>query len=116
MTTPAANQPPIVWDIVLSIVVWVMTGALIGIATFVALFGLAFIDYCPPASCSANGALLSLMVAGVASVVVALAGLAGGLVLIVQHRISWWVTVGAFVLCLACWVAGFVGAAKAIGW
>jgi hypothetical protein len=29
---------------------------------------------------------------------------------------SWWMTVGAFVLCVGCWAGGFVSAARAVGW
>jgi hypothetical protein len=116
VTLPAEKPPLIVWDIIVSIVMWVLSVGLIGVAAFVALFGLAFIDYCPPESCSAQGAFLSLMVAGVASIFLLLTGLTWGIVRIVERQTSWWVGLGALVLSLACWIIGFVGAAKSVGW
>lgn len=106
----------IVWDIILSIVVWLITAAFIGISSFIAIFSLAFIDYCPPQSCSSEAAFSCLFAAGAASVVVAIAGFISGLVRMLRGATSWWLTVGAFVLCAACWGVGFITAARAAGW
>jgi hypothetical protein len=106
----------LLWDIILSVIIWLITGAFIGISAFISIVSLAFVDYCPPQSCSSEAAFSCLFAAGVASLVVAIAGLIGGLVRMFQGRTSWWMTVGAFVLCVACWLVGFVTAARAVGW
>ena len=116
MTVPEARPPYLLWDIILSVVVWLVTGIFIGIASFVAIFGLAFLDYCPAQTCSAQAAVACLIAAGAASVVVALAGCVGGVLRMLRPAPSWWITVGAFVLCVACWVVGFVSAGEAVGW
>ncbi|HVX09363.1 hypothetical protein [Humibacter sp.] len=116
MIVPEAKPPYLVWDIVVSVITWLVTGAFIGMASFIAVFGLAFLDYCPPQSCSAEAAVACLFAAGTASVVVALAGFVWGLVRMFHRQPSWWMTVGAFVLCVGCWAGGFVSAARAVGW
>ncbi|GAB3611163.1 MULTISPECIES: hypothetical protein [Humibacter] len=116
MTVQEVKPPYLVWDIIISVVVWLVTGAFISIASFAAIFGLAFLDYCPPQSCSSEAAVACLFAAGAASVVVALAGFVGGLVRMLRRASSWWITLGAFVLCVACWMVGFISAWRAIGW
>lgn len=116
MTVEEVKPPYIIWDIIVSVMIWLMTGAFIGVSAFIAIFSLAFIDYCPPQSCSSEAAFSCLFAAGVASVVVAIGGFVGGLIRILRRAPSWWVSVGAFVLCLICWAGGFISAARAVGW
>ncbi len=116
MTAAQPRQQAIVWDIVVSVVVWVLTVAVVCIAAFLAFFRLAFVDYCPPGSCDAGAAVAALFAAGAASVIVAVIGFAWGLVRMILRRTSWWITIGALVLCVACWAVGFVSASGSIGW
>lgn len=116
MTVPAEKPPFLAWDIIVSVVVWVVTVALIGMCAIAAIVGLALLDYCPAPSCSMTAAAACLLAAAAASVVVALAGLASGLIRIFRRATSWWLTVGALVLCIICWTVGFVSAAGSVGW
>ncbi|QDZ15173.1 hypothetical protein [Humibacter ginsenosidimutans] len=116
MTDSEVKPPFIAWDIVVSIVVWAITAALIGVCAVAAIVGLALIDYCPAPSCNLAAAASCLLAAAAASVVVALAGLASGLVRIFRRALSWWLAVGAFVLCIVCWTVGFLSAGGAVGW
>ncbi|WP_022901140.1 hypothetical protein [Humibacter albus] len=108
--------PPFaVWDIVVSVVVWMLTAAFIAVAAFFALVSLVYVDDCGPLSCSAAPAFSCLFAAGMASVVAAVTGFIWGLVRMLNRRLSWAITVGAFALCVACWAVGFVAAAHSMG-
>jgi len=113
---PATTPRIVVWDIVVSVVVWMLTAVFIGLAAFLAFFSLVYVDDCGPLSCSAAPAFSCLFAAGMASVVVAIAGFVWGLVRMLTHRLSWGVTVGALALCVACWAVGFIAAAHSMGW
>jgi hypothetical protein len=79
---PRLPKPPIA-----STDLWVSSGALIVTVAFgvvaatMGLFSLAFLDYCPPESCSAEGAAMAVGIALLAALAIGVVGL---LVTVVQ--------------------------------
>jgi len=53
----APQQPRNAADVTASVLMMVMTVLLGGLAAVIGVFILAFIDHCPPATCSIDGAL-----------------------------------------------------------
>ncbi len=110
------RRPVIVWDVVLTIVLWLVNAAVLGVAAFATIFLLAFIDYCPPQSCSVEGAFGGAGIGALLAILVSLIGLVVGIILMVRRRIAWWVATVALVLSAACWGLGIVLAAGAVGY
>lgn len=112
---PPARRPRSGADIAISITALVLTAALGAIAAFFGVFSLAFLDSCPPATCSAEGAvnavLTSLLVAGGIGVV----GLVVTVVQLVRRKTGWPFAVATLVLCVAAVVLGGVGYVAAVG-
>jgi hypothetical protein len=61
---PPPSKPPIpTTDLVISIGALIPTVAFGVVAAAMGLFSLAFLDYCPPESCSADGAVTAVAIA-----------------------------------------------------
>ena len=89
---------------------------LIGAAAAVfALFSLAFLDYCPPESCSAEGAVTAVGTALIAAFAIGVVGLVATIVQLVRRRPGWPFAVATLVLCVIAVVCGGVGYAMAVG-
>lgn len=97
---------------VLLVVVTVLTGAAAGLLGFISL---AFLDYCPPATCSAEGAVLSVMSALGFAGVIAVAGVVTTIVRLGARRTAWPFAVGTFVSCAVVLVIGVMAFAAAVG-
>jgi hypothetical protein len=117
---PGYPQPPAkpqqsAADLSISIVVIVMTVVIGAGGAFLGMFSLAFLDSCPPATCSVDGAVTAVMTAvGIA----ALVGLVGIIVTVVQlarHKLAWPFAVGTLVLCLAVLFVGGIAYSVAVG-
>ncbi len=112
----AARRGLIVWDVAISGVALTITGMIVALGVFGAVFLIAFLDYCPPQSCSTSGALVS--VGG--SVVVAFATGLGGLVVsvlrIVDRRVSWPFSVATLVVCATAVGIGMIRYLDAVGY
>lgn len=82
-------------------VVLVCGGAVMG------LFSLAFLDHCPPATCSVDGAVTASMTTVVIAGLVAFAGIVATIVRLVVRKRAWPFAIGTLGLCL---VVFFLGA------
>ncbi|MGE0221505.1 hypothetical protein [Mycolicibacterium sp.] len=112
---PPAPPPRSGADIAISIVAMVFTVLLAAVAAFFGLFSLAFLDHCPPATCSIDGAVsavfTSLLVAGGIGVV----GMVLTVVQLVRRKPGWPFAVGTLALCVLTVFLGGVGYAAAVG-
>ena len=112
---PPAKPPRSTSDLTISIVVLVFT-ALLGIgAVVMGVFSLAFLDYCPPATCSAEGAATAVMTALGVAALVGLAGMIVTIVQLVRRKPAWPFAVGTMALCLVVLFFGGMGYSAAVG-
>ncbi len=96
---PYPGPPPRTADRVISIVVLVFTGLFVVGSAFIGLMLLAFLDYCPPESCSVNGAVTTVMTTVGITVAVAIAGLVATVIRLRQRATAWPFAMGTLVLC-----------------
>ena len=113
---PAPAEPPrSTADLTISIVVLVVT-ALLGIgAVFMGIFSLAFLDYCPPATCSAEGAVTAVMSALAVAALVGVVGMVVTIVRLVRHKTAWPFAAGTLGLCLVVLFVGGMAYSVAVG-
>ena len=99
----------------ISIVVMVLTVLFGAGAALMGFFLLAFLDHCPPQTCSVDGAVTAVGTAVVAAVAIALVGFAMTIVALVRRKPAWPFALGTFVLCGLAFVLGGVGYDAAVG-
>lgn len=112
---PPAEPPRSAADLTISIILMVSTVIVGACGAFLGLFSLAFLDHCPPATCSVEGAVTSLLSA---LAIMALVGLAGIVVTIVQlarRKRGWPFAAGTLVLCLVVLFFGGLAYVAAVG-
>ncbi|MEQ3554422.1 hypothetical protein WIS52_28485 [Pseudonocardia nematodicida] len=85
----ADRRPLLVWDVALSGFALALTGMLIALGVFGGVFLMAFLDYCPPRTCSSLNILVSVGGSLVVAVAAGIAGLAMTVLRIVERRVSW---------------------------
>ena len=110
------GKPPLsatdMWICVAALTSTVLMG---GVGAVGGLFSLAFLDYCPPESCSADGAasavLRSVLIAGVFG----LAGLTVTIFRLRRRKTGWPFAVATFCICAVVLGTGFVGYIVATG-
>ncbi len=111
----APPKPPVSGgDVAVSVIALVVTVILGAAAAFFGFFSLAFLDSCPPESCSAEGAVLAVMTALGIAAVIGVAGLIVTVVLLFQRKRAWPFAVGTFVLCAIAVFLGGVGYVMAV--
>ncbi|MGV0606716.1 hypothetical protein [Mycolicibacterium sp. XJ1904] len=93
-------------DIAASIVALVMTAAMIVVGAVFGLFSLAFLDHCPPESCSEAGAVGAIINALLIAAAIGVAGLIVTVVQLVRRERGWPFALGTFGLCLATLIVG----------
>ncbi len=79
------------------------------------LFSLAFLDYCPPESCSAEGAATAVGIALFIAFVIGVVGLVVTVVRLIRRKPGWPFAVATLVLCSVAVFLGGVGYAMAVG-
>ncbi|MEV1292541.1 hypothetical protein [Pseudonocardia sp. NPDC049635] len=77
------------WDVALSGIALALTGMLVALGVFGGVFLLAFLDYCPPQTCSSSRIMVSVVGSLVVAAAAGIAGLAMTVLRIVERRISW---------------------------
>jgi len=109
-------RPPVsTTDLVISIGVLVLTLALGVVAAAMGLFSLAFLDYCPPESCSAEGAVTAVGTALLIAFAIGIVGLVVTVIQLVRRKLAWPFAVGTLMLCAIAVFFGGVGYAAAVG-
>jgi hypothetical protein len=112
---PAPKRPIATTDLAVSIGGFAMTAVLGVLAASMAVFSLAFLDNCPPESCSANGAATAVWTALLAAFAIGVVGVAVTVVQLYRRKPGWPFAVATFVLCALAVVLGAVGYAMAVG-
>ena len=102
-------------DIAVSITALVLMVILVAAASILGLFSLAFLDSCPPATCSAEGAVTAVMTSLGIAAVVGVVGLVVTVVQLIRRKRSWPFAVGTFALCTIAVFLGGVGYVLAVG-
>jgi len=113
---PRPPKPPIATaDLWVSIGALVLTVAFGVVAAAMGVFSLAFLDYCPPESCSTEGAASAVGIALLAAFAIAVVGLVVTVIQLYRRKPGWPFAVATFVLCALAVVLGGVGYAIAVG-
>jgi hypothetical protein len=113
---PPPPKPPIATsDLIISIGALILTAAFGVVAAAMGLFSLAFLDYCPPESCSAEGAATAVGTALLAAFAIGVVGLVMTVVQLYRRKPGWPFAVATFVLCALAVGLGVVGYAMAVG-
>jgi uncharacterized BrkB/YihY/UPF0761 family membrane protein len=116
---PQAYPPPrpdrSAADLWISIAVLVVTVLMGGVGAVFGLFSLAFLDYCPPESCSVDGAVTAVMTALMIAAVVGMIGMIVTIVQLVRRKPAWPFAVGTLVVCAVVLVGGAIGYGAAVG-
>jgi hypothetical protein len=109
-------KPPIAGtDLAVSIGALILTVLFGGGAAVMGLFSLAFLDSCPPESCSAEGAATAVWTALLAAFAIGVLGLVLTVIRLYRRKPGWPVAVATFVLCAVAVVFGVVGYVVAVG-
>ena len=83
------------------------------VGALLAVFSVAFIDYCP-APCNAAGAAGAQVTAGVILAAVALVATILTIVLLIIRRRAWWVAAASLLIMFIGWIVGFALYAAAL--
>lgn len=102
-----------VWDVALSIVLVVLTNTAFVLGAIFAIFGVAFIDYCPE-GCDANSAVSIQFATGAVLAFLALLGSVLTIVLLVRRRRGWWLALTTLLVVVVGWIVGFLMFAAAL--
>ncbi len=102
-------------DLAVSIAALALTVVFGAVAAVFGLFSLAFLDYCPPESCSAERAFTAVATALAVAVAVAAIGLTVTIVRLHRRRTAWPFAVATLALCVVAFFLGGVGYAVAVG-
>ncbi|MCV7151123.1 hypothetical protein H7I57_07470 [Mycobacterium pyrenivorans] len=112
---PPAKPPRSGADLAISIAALTLTVLLGAAAAFFGLFSLAFLDHCPPETCSVDGAVnavfTSLLIAGGIGVV----GVGLTVVALVRRKRGWPFAIATLALCALAVFLGGVGYTAAVG-
>ena len=102
-------------DLAVSIVALTLTALLGAAAAFFGLFSLAFLDHCPPATCSVDGAVNAVFLSLLAAAGIGLTGMVLTIVLLATRKTGWPVAVGTLVVCAMVLFVGAIGYGVAVG-
>lgn len=119
MGYPGAAQQPApsrrsAADVAISIAGLVLTVLLGAAAAFIGLFSLAFLDHCPPATCSIDGAVNAVFTSVLAAAAIGLIGLVVTVIQLVRRKTAWPFAVGTFGLCVVALALGVAGYSAAV--
>ena len=103
------------WDIALTIVILVLAAIGLAVGGFIDFIGLAFTDYCPPATCNVDRAVAGVSSGILAGVVIFVVGTVIAIILLITRRRGWWVGLSTAVLVGAAVVTAGVLYASAVG-
>lgn len=100
---------------IISIVTMVLIVALGAVAVFFGVFSLAFMDYCPPQSCSIEGATNAVFTALAVAGLIGLIGIVLTIVTLARRKLAWPYAVGTLGLCVVILFVGAIGYLTAAG-
>lgn len=107
---PPPAKPPISGvDLAISITALVFTLVVCGVGALMGVFMLAFIDHCPPATCSIDRAVTAVMTAVVITGMIAVTGAVLTIVRLIRRPPGWPFAVATLLMCVATLAAGGLG-------
>jgi undecaprenyl pyrophosphate phosphatase UppP len=112
---PAPKPPLSRSDLVISIGSLALTVGCGGVAAVLGLFLLAFLDHCPPETCSIEGAVTAIGAGLIVAFLIGVAGLVATVVQLVRRKPAWPFAVATLVLALIALAGGVVGYSAAVG-
>jgi hypothetical protein len=114
--SPPQGKPPMSGaDLGISIAAIVFTVLFGAFVAFIGIFSLAFLDTCPPATCSAGGAVTAVLTTVLALAGIGIIGIVLTIIALVRRKRAWPYAIGMFGLCVLACVAGTVGYVAATG-
>jgi hypothetical protein len=102
-------------DLAISITALIITVLLGAVAAVFGLFSLAFLDHCPPESCSVDGAVTAVGTGLLIAFAVGVVGLVATVIQLFRRKRGWLFAVATLVLCTLAVFLGGVGYATAVG-
>lgn len=102
-------------DLAISITALIITVLFGAVAAVFGLFSLAFLDHCPPESCSVDGAVTAVGTALLIAFAVGVVGLVATVIQLFRRKRGWPFAVATLVLCTLAVFLGGVGYAMAVG-
>lgn len=102
-------------DVAVSVTALILTVLLGAVAAFFGLFSLAFLDSCPPATCSVDGAVAAVMTGLGIAAVIGVVGLVVTVVQLIRRKRGWPFALATLVLCTIAVFLGGVGYVMAVG-
>lgn len=112
---PPAQPPRSGTDLTVSIITMVLIVLLGGLAGFMGVFSLAFLDHCPPATCSVDGAVTAVMTALALAALVGLVGIVLTIVRLAQRKPAWPFAIGTLGCCVVVLFGGAMAYTVAVG-
>jgi hypothetical protein len=110
------SKPPVNGaDVAISVVILVVTALFGAAASFFGFFFLAFLDSCPPETCTVEGAVTAVMGGLGTALIIGVAGLIATVVQLVRRKRGWPIAVATLVLCIIAVFLGGVGYVIAVG-
>lgn len=102
-------------DVVVSVVLLVLAWVLLLCGAVVGLLSLAFLDHCPPESCSTDDAVDAVFLGGGLALALVIALSVLGVVRMFMKRSTWWVALLAILAVAAGAALGVLRYADAVG-
>lgn len=113
---PPAPPPPQrnAADATISVIVMVITVLGGGAAAVMGLLSLAFLDNCPPESCSVNGAITAVMTTVAVAGIIGVGGLIFTIVRLGARKTAWPFALGTMAACFAVFAVGAMALTAAV--
>ena len=111
---PIPPRPRSAADVAVSVIVMVVTVLVVGVGAVLGVFSVAFLDHCPPATCSAEGAVAASMTTVVVAGLVAVTGVITTIVRLAVRKPAWPFAVGTLALCVGAFFLGAIGYIAAV--
>lgn len=115
---PPYWQPPVpprnTTDLTISVIVLVVTVLVTAAGSVMSFFVVAFLDYCPPATCSVDGAVTASLMTIAVSVLAAVAGLIVTILRLGHRKTAWPFAVGTLGVCVLVFFCGAIAYTAAV--
>ena len=110
-----SRRPPIVWDIVVSVILLLIGAAVSVVITFASLFLVMQSDSCGAVACNLDQFSIGWIVTMVAPTAILLATAVVAIVRMVKRRLAWWFVLIGIAVLLAVWGVGVWLVFSAVG-
>jgi|688.fasta_scaffold1446451_1 hypothetical protein len=101
-------------DVTVSILLIVVTVLAVGAGSLMGVFSLAFLDHCPPETCSTDGAVTASMTTVAIAALVGLAGIVTTIIRLATRKRAWPLAIGTLAACMAVFFFGAMAYTAAV--